>query len=156
VFKAAARMLPLVVAALALSLPAAAASAAASAPEGASALVDIYSCGARDCSTGNNNVCQVIIAYLPTNGTCTWNGGAYCFLAVPDGAGAGAGGAGGGTLTVTGFRWNAGLGCACGAAPAWGIVSGLAVDGVAGCMPVNGGTAGGAYALPGGQRRVGA
>jgi len=113
---------------------------------GPSALIDLYSCGARDCSTGGSNVCGVIAAFLPTNGTCTWTGGAYCFTASPDNPGGSPL-----TLTVAGYRWGPGLGCACGAAPSWGSVSDLAVSGITGCTPVQGGTGGGAYALPGGQ-----
>lgn len=101
-----------------------------------SPLVNLYSCGRPDCQTvPPNDVCGVVIAYLPTNNTCTWNNGAYCFTASLDANG---------ELAATGYRWTGS--CACGASPSWGQVSGVAVGGVAGCQPVLGGYGGGAYA----------
>lgn len=100
--------------------------------------VELFSCGRPDCATvPPNSVCGLVAHQLPTNGTCTWNNGAYCFTATMDGDG---------NLDVTGYRW--GGGCACGGDVAWGTASGIDVGAglPAGCQPVQGGYGGGAYA----------
>ena len=107
----------------------------------AATTIDLYSCGLPDCSTNNQNQCSVVIASLPLNGSCTWNNGAYCFVATLNGDG---------SVNAQGLRW--GGSCSCGGSPSWGTVSGLAVDGIKGCQAVQGGYGGGAYALWSGRR----
>ena len=100
------------------------------------ATVDLFTCGRPDCATvPPNSVCGVVAHQLPTNGSCTWNGGPFCFSATLDGDGA---------LSASGYMWTGS--CACGGVAVWGSVSGVAVDGLPGCQPVQGGYGGGAYA----------
>ena len=117
-------------------IAAAAFTAAAAAP--ASNTVDLYSCGRPDCATvPPNSVCGMVAHALPTDGTCTWSTGAYCFSATMDADG---------LLSVRGYPWVGS--CACGGSLSWGSVSGINVNAglPSGCEPVQGGYGGGAFA----------
>ena len=106
---------------------------------GGGGTVDLYTCGRPDCATvPPNSVCGLVAHQLPTNGSCTWNSGPFCFTAALD--------PGSGLLAAAGYAWLGSCDGACGGVPVWGAVSGVAVDGLPGCQPVQGGHGGGAYA----------